>query len=329
MAPAQRARAGREGLGDRPARTAPGFTAANVVLVVRDGRRHRLDRHPAPDLPRRRPQVARRLRAPAGAARRAHRRARRVPALPVLGPDRVDRLDALDHRGDPRRCMREPALRPRAWSTCRTSTTTCSASAPSRRRPTAPPPSSTPRSRRCSTTPRGAGVTVIARREYGIEPRRPARRHQPGAAPRGPARGLHAGRAASSSTRGRRARSPSPTTRSRTSTSPTPPTVRRVRDAAAALPGVDEVLDRRRAGGYGLDHERSGELVAGRRARRLVHLLLLARRRPRARLRPRRRHPPQARLRPRRALLRPRRPLGEGQRRAAAWCARSSACATR
>ena len=43
----------------------------------------------------------------------------------------------------------------------------------------------------------------------------------------------------------------------------------------------------------------------GRRAGRLVHLLLLAGRRPRARLRPAGRDPPQARLRPGRAVLRP------------------------
>ena len=58
-----------------------------------------------------------------------------------------------------------------------------------------------------------------------------------------------------------------------------------------------------------------GRARRDRRARRVVHLLLLARRRPGARVRARRRHPPQARLRPGRALLRPGRPVRQGARR--------------
>ena len=110
VAPAQRAGAGREGLGDRPARPAR-LHRRQRLLVVRDGREHRHHRHAATDLPRRRPQGARLLHAPARPARRADRRARRVPAVPVLGADRVDRLDA---GGSSRRPARScaTALRP-------------------------------------------------------------------------------------------------------------------------------------------------------------------------------------------------------------------------
>ena len=91
-----------------------------------------------------------------------------------------------------------------------------------------------------------------------------------------------------------------------------------VRAVLEGTPGVDLVLDRAAQAEHGLDHERSGDLVVVAEARAVVHLLLLARRRPRPRLRPGRRDPPQARLRPRRAVLRPRRPLGQGSRRARA-----------
>ena len=73
---------------------------------------------------------------------------------------------------------------------------------------------------------------------------------------------------------------------------------RRCKALLERLPGVERVLDRREQAAIGLDHERSGELVAIAAARSLVHVLLLARRRARARLRAHRRHPPQARLRP-------------------------------
>ena len=67
-----------------------------------------------------------------------------------------------------------------------------------------------------------------------------------------------------------------------------PADVAAAREALAGLAGIDLVLegdDRRDAG---LGHERAGELVLVAEPRRLVHLLLLARRRARARLRPRR-----------------------------------------
>jgi hypothetical protein len=38
--------------------------------------------------------------------------------------------------------------------------------------------------------------------------------------------------------------------------------LKRLRDLVAGLPGVDEVLDREAQGHRGLDHPRSGELVA-------------------------------------------------------------------
>ena len=65
------------------------------------------------------------------------------------------------------------------------------------------------------------------------------------------------------------------------------------------------------------------------RARRLVHLPLLARQRPRPGLRPPGRDPPQAGLRPRRAVLRPGRREGrQAPRRPRARRARRRACAT-
>ncbi len=51
-----------------------------------------------------------------------------------------------------------------------------------------------------------------------------------------------------------------------------------VRSVCAGLTGVAEVLDRDGKVAAGLDHERAGELRAGGRAHRLVHLLLLGRR---------------------------------------------------
>ena len=146
------ARAGREGVGDGPARAAR-LHRRERRLVVRDGREHRHHRDAATDLPRRRPQVARRLRAPARPARRADRRARRVPALPVLGADRVDRVEPLDRRGDPHGHARA-ALRPRDGVPAAPRLRPAALRARVARRPTGPPPSSTRRWRRCSTTPR-------------------------------------------------------------------------------------------------------------------------------------------------------------------------------
>ena len=93
-----------------------------------------------------------------------------------------------------------------------------------------------------------------------------------------------------------------------------PADVAAARAALAGLPGIDLVLegDDRRAAGLG--HERAGELVLVAEPRRLVHLLLLARRRARAGLRAAGGDPPQAGLRPGRAVHGPGRSPGQGAR---------------
>ena len=87
-----------------------------------------------------------------------------------------------------------------------------------------------------------------------------------------------------------------------------PERVAEVQGLLEALDGVERVLDDAGKRAHGLDHPRSGELVAIAARDRWFTLLLLARRRPRARLRAHRRHPPQARLRPGRAVRRSRAP---------------------
>ncbi|MDH6515379.1 putative AlkP superfamily pyrophosphatase or phosphodiesterase [Streptomyces sp. SAI-090] len=85
------------------------------------------------------------------------------------------------------------------------------------------------------------------------------------------------------------------------------------RAALDGLPGIGQLLDDEGKKAHHLDHPRAGELVAVAGAGRLVHVLLLARRRPRARLRAARRDPPQTRLRPGRTLHGPARPVRQGQ----------------
>ena len=134
---------------------------------------------------------------------------------------------------------------------------------------------------------RRAATTVVVLSEYGITDVSPAGRRQPAAARRGAAARLHPGRDGVPrpvDLAGVRGRRPPGGARLRRATRPT---CRRCAKLCAALPGVAEVLDDAGKAAHGLDHPRAGELVAGRRARRLVHLLLLARRRARARLRPR------------------------------------------
>ena len=87
--------------------------------------------------------------------------------------------------------------------------------------------------------------------------------------------------------------------------------VEEVRRIVASLAGVEQVLDRAEQRAIGLDHPRSGELVALARPRRLVHLLLLARRSLRAGFRSPRRDPSQARLRSGRAVPRSGDPLSQ------------------
>ena len=119
----------------------------------------------------------------------------------------------------------------------------------------------------------------------------------------------------STSTRGRRARSPWPTTRSRTSTCATPADVAAAREALAGLPGIDLVLE-------GDDAARRGPRPRARgRARRsspsrdawfTYYYWLDDERAPDfARTG---RDPPQARLRPGRAVHGPGRPAGQGPR---------------
>ncbi len=80
--------------------------------------------------------------------------------------------------------------------------------------------------------------------------------------------------AASSSTRAPPRPSPWPIIRSRTSTSRARSASPEVAQLLRALPGVERVLDAEGKRGLGLDHPRSGELVAIADARSLVHLLL-------------------------------------------------------
>ena len=304
--------AGREAVGDRAA-AQPGLPGRERVLVVRDGRDDRHHRDAAADLPRRRPQVPGRVRAPAGAARRAGRRAGRVPAVPVLGPDRDDPASSEWIIGASRKVLADhhPDL--------------LLAYVPhldydlQRFGPDSPQAVRAAREVDPALQPllddaRNAGATVVALSEYGItDVRRPVdinrllRRegllevytqdgmeyldpwvsrafavadHQVAhvyvADPADiPAGAGHAGRA--------------------------------VRGGRGAGPGrAGEVRHRPRAG------RRAGR---GGRAGRLVHLLLLARRRPRAGLRAGRGDPPQARLRPRGAVLRPGRPARRRRRR--------------
>ena len=91
----------------------------------------------------------------------------------------------------------------------------------------------------------------------------------------------------------------------------------------AALPGVERVLDRDEQRAL---RARSSALRRARRAGaagRLVHLLLLARRPPRAGLRAPGRDPSQARLRPGRAVRRSGDPLAQARRRLAPRPARA------
>ncbi len=125
----QRARAGREAVGDGAPRASPGFTVRQPLLVVRDGRLDRRDGHAAADLPRRRAQGARLLHAAAGAARRA---ARRSSARSRSSPSGARPPGIASSRwiaGAARARARRRRARPDCSSTCRTSTTTSSASA--------------------------------------------------------------------------------------------------------------------------------------------------------------------------------------------------------
>ncbi len=97
-----------------------------------------------------------------------------------------------------------------------------------------------------------------------------------------------------------------------------PERVPEVKRLLEGLPGVERVLDADGKRAAGLDHPRSGELVALARADRWFTLLLLAGRRPRAGLRADGRHPPEAGLRPGGAVPGPRASGPQGAGRLAA-----------
>ena len=167
---------------------------------------------------------ARLLHPPDLAARRADRGARRVPALPVLGPDGIHRLVARGSSRPPAGSCRTTTSR---WPTCRTSTTTSSASG-----------RASPQARAAASELDAAlapllddaarlGVEVVVLSEYGITEVDQPVAPQPGAAPRRAARGAHPGRDGVPRPVGLDARSRWPTTRSPTSTSGTPTASRR------------------------------------------------------------------------------------------------------
>ncbi len=315
VAPAQPARGGGRSSGRPPARRNPDYTAANVCwwyamgattdITVTPRPIYHADGRKSPDAYVRPPGLHDELTGALG----------EFPLFQYWGPTASLRSSewiigasrkVLDRAppGPAARLRAAPGLRPAAVRPGR------------RRRRCARPARSTPRSRPLLDDAlrrgRDRGGAVRVRHHAGA----PAGRHQPAAAaPRACSRSTRRP-AWSTWTRGRPARSRWPTTRWRTSTSTTPPTCPRVRDMLAGLSGVDEVLDRDGAGAVRHRPPARGRARRRGRAGRVVHLLLLARRRPRAGLRARRRDPPQARLRPGRAVLRPGGPAGEGQGRA-------------
>ncbi len=102
------------------------------------------------------------------------------------------------------------------------------------------------------------------------------------------------------------------------------PTCRR---CCERMPGVDLVLDRREQARLGLDHERSGELVAIA-ARSPGSPTTTGSTTPGARLRAHGRHPPQARLRPGRAVPRSGAVAAQAAASPPRWRGRRSASAT-
>ena len=225
---------------------------------------------PRPDLSRRRPQGARTATPrPPALHDELTGELGRVPALPLLGPDgdRSPRPSGSSRR--PGTIMREHrpdltlAYLPHLDYDLQRFGPDVARGARGRA------PSWTPRWRRCSTTPRGRGSTVVVLSEYGItEVDRPVA-HQPGAAPRRAARGAHAGGHGVPRpvdlARVRRGRPPG---RARVRARPGRHRQAVARCVAGAAGRGARCSTRASKARYGLDHARAGELVARRRARR-------------------------------------------------------------
>ena len=269
-------------------RAKPGYRVANVCWWYAMGADDRLHGHAAADLLRRRPQGARLLHRPAASCTTTSPAPLgEFPLFQYWGADGehqvvasgspTRRSSVLDHEdarpaarlpAAPR--LRPPALRPRAprgrqaaaasstsvarrpASTTRAAAATRSSCSPS----TASPPRARPVD--INRALRRAGLlNVYTQDGHGVP------------------RPVDLARV--------RRRRPPDRARLRRATRPTSPRV--ARGARRRCAGVDEVLEGEAQAAAGLDHPRSGELVAVAEPRRLVHLLLLARRRPRARLR--------------------------------------------
>ena len=218
------------------------------------------------------------------------------PFPQLLGPGGRHRLVALDRRL--RALDRGDGTSPRSISfICRISTTTCSASARTIRRSRTTCAWSTTSSATSSTfsTSAGAGRGSLRVRHHrgrhaGASQPRFFRRH--GWLAIKDELGLETLDCGAS-----RASSPSPIIRSRTFTSMITRSNPQVRAALEAEPGVERVLDARRADETGHPSRAQRGFHRHRQAAQLVHLLLLGRRCARARLRAHGRYPSQGRLR--------------------------------
>ena len=226
------------------------------------------------------------------AARSAHCQARRVPAVRLLGPARRDPIDEVDRRAAKEIETRfRPTLTliylphldynlqrigpcdPATRTTCALSTTSPAISSPSTK-PAARTSSccrstdwSTCRGR-CTSTACSASRAVAVREEMGGE------LLDAGASPAFAVADHQVAHVYIND----------------------PAVQARVRGRRGAAPGVERVLDRAQQAALGRGPRTRGRSRGGRRPRRLVHVLLLARRSPCARLRAHRRHPPQAGL---------------------------------
>ena len=255
----------------------PGVHLRQDVLVVQHVQHRRLGGHAAADLSGRRPQGRRHLLAARGSAR--SRSTPSIGAFPFFnfwGPQADIR--SSQWIADASMLRRSSGIRRRCcWSTFRTSTTTCSASGPDDRADQ----SRRPRDRRGlrhadRALPRSAAAASSCCRSTGWSTSRD--RCTSTACCAKP--GLLAVR----DELGTDALDPGaseafavPIIRWRTSTSANPSRIAEREGAAERLPGIEQrARSRRHRRTIGLDHERSGELVAIAAADRVVHVLLLA-----------------------------------------------------